>query len=882
MSFEDSIVVPYFQKQLLEYGLDVKFQQGEINLEVDRAMKKAPSKSGGSGINRPEAKLLIQDSKLQSYIVLIEMKGKKGDLIKLDEEGHVANFTKKNEPNYTNIQKYAVNGAVHYANAILAHSSYDKTIAIGINGWLDSNEELETEISVYYVAKENYGIGQFVGNYEDLSFLKPENFDEFVAKIEKLFLSKEEIKQIHQKQETKIDDGIQRLNEKLYNNKELNISALSRIHLIAGSIIANLGVPGKVAPLESSELKSNFEDPDGEIVIRKIKAYLKHKDIPPIKQKLILNDLARTFQVEAYSKPKKGVSLIKEIYIEVIEDLGQFYKVGLNIDFTGKLFNTMFQWLSFAGDDQNDVVLTPRYVANLLAQLARVNRDSYVWDFATGSGGLLVAAMNQMLEDARENIFSPDKLLQKEQDIRTKQVLGIEILPEIYMLAVLNMILMGDGSSNILQEDSLHEFTGDYKYGGDGKFPADAFVLNPPYSAEGNGMIFVHKALNMMEQGYAAILIQDSPGMNGIEIRKKILQKHTLLASIKMPPDLFGNKSSVQTSIYVFKVAEPHQKKDSVRFIDFRNDGYKRSNRKKAKASSNLRNVDRAIERYDEVVRLVRYGEKELEIFTKKEFYEAEIALDGEKVGKDWNFVAKVDTKPTYEDFRKTVSDYLAWEVEQLLQGDALGKIDSHSMQQQLENLENSSNIEWQKFKLGDLFEIVSTPSFNKNRLVDGSEYDYVTRTSQNQGILQSTGFVNKKNINPAGTWSLGLMQMDFFYRRKPWYAGQYVRKIVSKVEQTDESILYFTVLLNSQKPKLLGQLVRDVDKIFTQSIVDLPIDRRTGQLSYTFIKSYIQTLEAERIQTLEAYLVATGLSDYKLTNEEVETLDTFHRMSDN
>lgn len=64
MSFEDSIVVPYFQKQLLEYGLDVKFQQGEINLEVDRAMKKAPSKSGGSGINRPEAKLLIQASKL--------------------------------------------------------------------------------------------------------------------------------------------------------------------------------------------------------------------------------------------------------------------------------------------------------------------------------------------------------------------------------------------------------------------------------------------------------------------------------------------------------------------------------------------------------------------------------------------------------------------------------------------------------------------------------------------------------------------------------------------------------------------------------------------------------------------------------------------------
>ena len=77
------------------------------------------------------------------------------------------------------------------------------------------------------------------------------------------------------------------------------------------------------------------------------------------------------------------------------------------------------------------------------------------------------------------------------------------------------------------------------------------------------------------------------------------------------------------------------------------------------------------------------------------------------------------------------------------------------------------------------MFEIESTLSFNKDVLVEGVEYDYVTRTSQNQGILQTTGFVNKENINPAGTWSLGLLQMDFFYREKPWYAGQFVRKII-------------------------------------------------------------------------------------------------------
>lgn len=61
----------------------------------------------------------------------------------------------------------------------------------------------------------------------------------------------------------------------------------------------------------------------------------------------------------------------------------------------------MYNWIPFQEDKQNDVVLTPSYIANLLVKLARVNKDSYVWDFATGSAWLLVAAMNEMLNDAK-------------------------------------------------------------------------------------------------------------------------------------------------------------------------------------------------------------------------------------------------------------------------------------------------------------------------------------------------------------------------------------------------------------------------------------------------------------------------------------------------
>jgi hypothetical protein len=335
----------------------------------------------------------------------------------------------------------------------------------------------------------------------------------------------------------------------------------------------------------------------------------------------------------------------------------------------------MYGWLGFSQDKLNDVVLTPAYVARLLVKLARINKDSYVWDFATGSAGLLVAAMNEMLIDAKNNITSPDELHQKEIKIKAEQLLGLEILSSVYMLAILNMILMGDGSSNILNKDSLKDFDGNYSFGvNNNKFPADAFILNPPYSASGNGMSFVEKALSMMNKGYAAIIIQNSAGSGKAkEYNKKILEKNTLLASIKMPIDLFVGKSSVQTYIYVFKVNEKHHKDDIVKFIDFSNDGYTRTNRKKA--SNNLRDTDRAKERYEELVNLVRFGKNKLNIFTEQQYHESTI---DPLSGSDWNQMAPVDTKPTIADFKKTVADYLAWEVSNILKNQnddsALGK----------------------------------------------------------------------------------------------------------------------------------------------------------------------------------------------------------------
>ena len=663
---------------LKSYKLDYRLEQASLNTEIDKALDDYYSKNGGIGGNRPDVKLLLQSSKNGRYYpVLIEYKGHKDKLEKLDADGNVENRNAKNEPIFKNINGYAVNGAVHYANAVLHHTSYTDIIAVGMTGYKDEQGEIRHEIGVYYVSKNNLGIGQRVGDFDDFSFLAAEHFEDFISQVEELSLTPEELDKLKEKREKEIDASLTKLNNDIYQN-EKGLGENDRVYLVAAAIIATIGIPGKVAPLEKSDLKSSNERGwrDGDILVRKIESFLEEKALPKEKKEMILRTLSNTLLTENINKVHSGETQLKRVFTKIVDDLGIYYKIGLTTDFTGKLFNEMYSWLGFTQDKLNDVVLTPSYVATLLAKLARVNKDSYVWDFATGSAGLLVAAMNEMLIDAKNSIDSPQELREKEVQIKAEQLLGLELLSSVYMLAILNMILMGDGSSNILNKDSLTDFDGKYGFGKtDHKFPADAFILNPPYSANGNGMNFVERALNMMEKGYAAIIIQNSAGSGKArEINRRILQNNTLLASIKMPLDLFIGKSSVQTNIYVFKVGEPHEKDETVKFIDFSDDGYTRTNRKKA--SNNLKDTGNARGRYEELVQLVRFGKKKLNIFSEKEYYEGTI---DPKNGADWNQTAPIDTRPTLDDFKKTVSDYLAWEVSNLLkhqnkEDDTLGK----------------------------------------------------------------------------------------------------------------------------------------------------------------------------------------------------------------
>lgn len=463
------------------------------------------------------------------------------------------------------------------------------------------------------------------------------------------------------------------INGKAILHNGLHIEANSRVHLMAGMIMAGLGVEGKVAALELSDLHgyTTASGHDGRVFMNRITDFLRERGLPEEKREIVLNKLSTVFvNAQGLWMPENGVSRLKTLYAEVQRTILPYARTkgSQYLDFTGRLFNVLTDWVTIPDGDKNDVVLTPRYITNLMARLCEVDRDSYVWDYATGTAGFLVSSMRLMIEDADAHIADLQEREIKKRDIRCKQLLGIELRDDIYLLAVLNMILMGDGSTNIIMGDSL-KYDGTYQQGDmkGKKFPANKFLLNPPYSAPGKGFNFVKKALSNMTTGKAAVLIQENAGSGqGLPFTKEILESNTLLASIHCA-DIFCGKAGVQTAIYLFEVGKPHDVDKEVVFIDMSNDGYARQNRKKASSDKNLQNKDHAVERYNEIVDIILDKRKKTDYYREgQEVIRDTISLNGD----DWTFAnhKKIDTTPTEEDFKAVVAAYLSYRVKCLME----------------------------------------------------------------------------------------------------------------------------------------------------------------------------------------------------------------------
>lgn len=665
-------VEEHFKTLLDNLGIRHYGKTEEINGSITKALKEANSKSGGSGVNYPDIQLLLQNENRRDIPVMIEAKGTKGKLEKLTSNGDIELVSGDKNPNRA-VQQFAVNGALHYGMAILDEGTYSEVVIIGINGTtLEEGCVKDPEAKAYYVSQKNDRIPKELADFTFVE-MKRSNIDAFFAKLDKLSLTKVEKEKLKRDKEELLEQSIKGIHQRIYDDASIKtlLGTNEKLYLFCGLIMAGLTTEG-VKPLEVADFYSNddHDDNDGNIVLRRTKAFLRKKNCSTDKVNMVLNYLKPVFEKRDLWKPVNGESTIKSIYRQVKEDILPLLESNIHLDFTGKILNSLSDWVAIENDKLNDVVLTPRFVTTLMARITRTDMDSFVWDTCMGSSGFLVSAMEIMIDDAKKHIKDVQSLNSKIDHIKHNQLLGIEILGNIYILAVLNMILMGDGSSQVICGDSHKEGPKFIKSHRD-TFPANVFLLNPPYSAPGKGLIFVDEALSRMETGYGAVLIQENAGSGSGDVyAKKILQKNTLIASIHMPDDLFSGKSSVQTAIYLFRVNRPHEADDVVTFIDFSEDGYTRQNRKKSTQKVNLRNTDHALERYDEVAAICLGKKPKTNYYTETNglVIKDTVSLNGD----DWTFNQhkKIDTTPIEDDFKTAVTDYLRWKVSVILKNE--------------------------------------------------------------------------------------------------------------------------------------------------------------------------------------------------------------------
>lgn len=639
----ESAMSPHL-KSALQMGVKLKRLELEIKGEKEKGKSWKP------------------DFELESFNIPVIIENKLGTAkLSAIKEGKVKRDIKS-------VQNFAVNGAIHYAQCAIMSKKYSEVVAIGIAG--DSEENVSIE--VYYVFGATDETYKLVSSYNTLDFL--ENKLSFAEFYKAATLTEEEKHRVLIDSQAKLQEYAKKLNKLMHNHA---ITAPQRVLYVSGMLLSMQDIADKKKGLIPNDLKGlDLDDErDGDLIVKHINNYLNVKKIPADKVTLMMKSFTEINKDHDRDKItalddivaellEKEASVTKQIFTYIFENIFlSIDSMSGHLDIMGEMYSEFLKY-AFGDGKELGIVLTPPYVTKMMSQILDIDENSKVMDLATGSAGFLIPAMKLMIECVEQKYGkNTTKANKKIDEIKQQRLLGVELNAEMYTLASTNMILRGDGSSNIRKGSSFDEPPELYR-----NFNANALLLNPPFTFKENGLPFLKFGLeNMKIGGKAAIIIQDSAGSGrGIISCKEILSKNQLVASIKMPVDLFLPMAGVQTSIYILEhTGKEHDYKKQVKFIDFRNDGYKRTKR-------GIYELDSPSQRYRDIVEVYKNG---ITANVSSELWDIknQVVMDViSRNGDDWNFEQhqKIDLVPTEEDFKKTVRDYLSWEVTKFLRGE--------------------------------------------------------------------------------------------------------------------------------------------------------------------------------------------------------------------
>jgi len=253
------------------------------------------------------------------------------------------------------------------------------------------------------------------------------------------------------------------------------------------------------------------------------------------------------------SKIQRIISILKRLNIRSV--------LQTDTDFLGLFYEAFLRY----GYDNNalGIVFTPRHITRFCVDLVGARLADRVIDIASGTGGFLVAAFDEMMSKAK----GPKAITKIKQSLY-----GFDTNPTVWALATLNMFFRGDGKSHM---ENISCF--DKKAEIEGKFTR-AF-LNPPFSQdEEPERDFIDVALDSLEPGGLIAVVVKAGIFADDENktwRRKLVQNHTILGLISLPEELFY-PTAAPTSIFIAKAHIPQSEEDKVFMGRIWNDGYEK------------------------------------------------------------------------------------------------------------------------------------------------------------------------------------------------------------------------------------------------------------------------------------------------------------------
>ena len=760
---EDIVREHFKNDNLFKVNKVILEEQSSKNTRINALLKNA-SKSG-SGKGYPE--FIIQYNEKNNVLIVVECK---------------ADITKHQSENGKNYKDYAVDGVLLYSSFL--SKEYD-VIAIAVSGTKKEN----LKVSHYL---------QLKGTQEAHSIFKNDK----LLPLNDYILG-------YQTDERKFNQDFQELLKysKMLNDSlhSLKVKESDRSLLISGTLIAL----SDEAFLHSYKLKE--PKPLTELLVSTI-----NEKLASVQTKYI-NDIKTSFTfITTHTILSTQNEKLKEIISEIDNKINNFIKTYRYFDTLGQFY---IEFLRYANNDKGlGIVLTPPHITELFTDIANVNKDSIVLDTCTGTGGFLISAMKKMIIDA-----SGDK--EKELEIKSKQIIGVELQHDIYSLLCSNMYIHGDGRSNLIKDSCFSE---NAKIGVS-LFKPNVGFLNPPYKSNKDDIEELEFVLNNLEQlekgSYCIAIIPMSCvlAQKGIRLslKEKILQNHTLEAVFSMPDELFHNSNvTVVTAVLVIKAKEKHPSNYKTYFGYWKNDGFIK-----------IKNLGR-VDFYNRWETTKKYW---LENFRNKDTVIGH-SIKKSIIAKDeWCAEAYIDTDYnilTDELFIKNIKQYLTY-VFNRSQTKSIS-IETNSNKQLSLNLS-----EWKPFKYTDVFKIKKGKRLTKKDQSDG-DIPYVSSSALNNGIDNKigNGSTDENCISFACYGSIG----EVFYQDEKVWVSDNANVFYLKNRKLNSYIAMFIVTLLRLEQFRFSYGMTGKKERLESFTIKLPINKK-NEPDWEFMENYIKSL---------------------------------------